>query len=201
MSNFNSNITEKPVDKLKNIKLIHKLRTDTYDGKLTWEILYRDVNVTTFKYVYKITDNKELTFSVRCEDRSVDKDGNVLRAILRTKNLKPPISDKVSSIKTITLLEYPSLIQLIKILKDTYLEKPPILTNKSTTLKHDNFKDYKEHSIITVKDIINNLPDSRYKVEKFGELYQIIDDMYDSDNVDDINKLLFVAYKISNNVI
>jgi len=188
MCNFDLNNNRS--DKIKNIKLISQLRNNTNKDKLKWDINYQNDTISTYISTYKITKNKELCFTLRCEDNTKIEDRNVLRVLLRIKNLKNPSSNKTTIIKSISLNEYPSLIQLIKILRTKYSNK------EFNTIVTDNIDEYKVHISEVIRDMINDLPKNDNRFETFSELYDVLDEIFKSTTIEEINDLLFKAYKI-----
>ena len=188
MCNFDLNNNRS--DKIKNIKLISQLRNNTNKDKLKWDINYQNDTISTYISTYKITENKELCFTLRCEDNTKIEDRNVLRVLLRIKNLKNPSSNKTTIIKSISLNEYPSLIQLIKILRTKYSNK------EFNTIVTDNIDEYKVHISEVIRDMINDLPKNDNRFETFSELYDVLDEIFKSTTIEEINDLLFKAYKI-----
>lgn len=197
MNNFNSNI-ENRSERIKSIKLIHQLRKDTYNDKLKWDILYRDKNnvVITFSTFYKITENKKIIFILRCEEGSKINDHNILRVTWKTNNLKPPVSSATLNIRNMSLNDYPSLIQLIKLLRNIYLEKKP----KHLSIVANDLEEYKYQSIDIIKDMINDLTNTIDKEERKIQLNYIMDEILNSKTFDEVNDLLFNAYSTTKDI-
>jgi len=181
-------------EKLKNVKLINQLLTDTMNGKLVWQMNYRDEDTVTFNSKKVITEHKELTFSLRCELGK--REGNILRVHIRISDLKPPMQSTTSQIKSLTLVDYPSLYGLIIKLKNKFLED----NKKSIDIPIEegkNIEEYRTRVITWLNDLMLEMrkKDPNY-ITKFVELFDIKYDIKHARIENEINQLMYRAYTI-----
>lgn len=176
--------------RLKNISFICKLRQSTYDNKIKWETIYKDHEICVFTATHKITDKKELFFSIRCNTLNIDDPTNSLRVFLNISDEKPPVKSSSEIIKKLNQKDYPILKMLIKLLKDKFLEKK-IIELLSPIKDINDFENYK-------KGVVHNLDKSidKLNVYEIMPLLEIREKILNSKSFKDVSDLLFNAHQI-----
>jgi len=184
-------------EKLKNIKLLSTILQHTEEGKLNWECTLSDDNLSTFLSFYKLTDLKQLTFSVRSTNGSKKRDDNVFRVLFKKKLKTGNVSHDTSVIKTLYLNEYPSLIALIKKLNRKYLDRDfnadPISTVGTKVVMLDDIDQYKEEVLTILKQQIRAVPIERDWQNEYGVIFDAYDAVKKAKTYEEINDWMFKA--------
>lgn len=199
-------------ERLQNFKLIAMLTKNTQDGKLSWEDTYHDKHASAFIANFALTPLKKLVFSVRCSDESEIKEDNILRCIMKIENKGGKISHNASTIRSVTLKDYPSLIALIKKLNKTYLSREfesPFLNSKekfplagsTAGFKvgkeiDTNVEEYRKYGLNVIRTIIRDLPGGKNDdwEEKFSGIYDAYEAVKKANTIDEIDEQIFKAH-------
>jgi len=199
VNEFNSD--EGRTQRVKDIKLISSLAKDTIMGKLEWKVSHKEDNMAVFMVDVPITTLKKLVFSLRCQEIPKHKEDNILRCILKTSNLKGPISHNTIVIKSVTLKENPSLIYLIKKLCKTYLDRdfplPKEVVNPSKLIIANNIEEYRKYVMEVVKEMMKSIPDLLNYEDRFASMNDIYEEMKKAESFEKLNDLLYRAHQES----
>lgn len=179
-------------EKLKNSKLISLLIQHTDEGKLNWENTISDSTSAGFICYFKITELKKLSFSVRCDISSKVKEDNILRVIMRMN------ANHTKVIRTVTLQDNPTLINLIKKLNKKYLDREfsSPYDNKNIKDNEETVADYRSYVIDTIRDITRNLSHSRGWEGRTAELMDLYEQAKEAKTVAKLNSILIYAQEI-----
>jgi len=189
-------------EKLKNIKLISNITTDTINNKLSWRLAFLDEDMSTFQSSYKITNNKELFFSLRCDLPVTNNGKYILRVLLKTDNPYSVVKSKTEVIKTLDTRVYHSLIYLVKFLVSKFLDKSADKTNDTgftdnsgDIISCNDFSDYKKEIV----KIVNKYRDKFSKDSvQYKDINKLIQSMILTTDYDEIGNLMFRAHEIAN---
>ncbi len=194
----------KKTERLKTYKLVQMIQRDTESEKLIWKNSYKDKDSAIFIAMVDLTPKKQLMFTLRCTEESEIKEDNILRVTFRVKS-KRNESQSVQAIKSVSLIEYPLMIVLIRKLCKNFLNKEFIspFAEKETaaskeksheTIIATNIEMYRKHILTSIKDIMKSLPGNASDWEtNFIDVFVAYDNAKKADTYEELNDLLFKA--------
>jgi hypothetical protein len=173
-----------------NIGLISNLIQNTEDGKLTWEDTDFDVNSALFTSIHFITKLKSLTFSVKTNTKSTDKDKNLLRVILKRRGEGATFSSSV--LKSLRLIDHPQLVELFKLLNRKILDRDYIspYEKKSVSVTVNSVEEYRDVICETILSVIKKFPLNRESEEHLEEVGALLRRCRKATTYDTINSIL-----------
>lgn len=193
-------------NKIKMIRTVSKVRTDTDSGKLKWKILVNEKDYKIFSTSIYYTEKKYITIYVRTSNTSTEKNNNSLKIMYKVYGVEGNYNSTV--LTTIYLHELPSLLGVIKLLWKKYLGidfitpngifKPSVNTKNIPVIEIDNVDDYRKEILKSIKSFMRNLDRSVINWDDvFLEIQNIYEEARDSKDFNELNDLLYKASVIS----